>query len=187
MDNAAYYNWPKKRNTGMKVTWRYESGSTVAPRYNFTDDNKQFIRLVNLIHQGFTETDLESLTSNTLVERCGKNRDKDNKQQIEISYDVLDNLGISSQPIYQISDITEDSLILATTYYFRIKFCPDYDKKIQEFYTELLEKYSLESYLKTLMRILYVANDKGRFRIKCLCVSIYLLSILKIENSNNNQ
>ena len=57
-------------------------------------------------------------------------------------------------------EITKDTLERAAAIYFRIVFCPDYDPEIVKFYQDLFENFSLETVLRTLARILYVAREK---------------------------
>ena len=57
-------------------------------------------------------------------------------------------------------EITKDTLERAAAIYFRNVFCPDYDPEIVKFYQDLFENFSLETVLRTLARILYVAREK---------------------------
>ena len=50
---------------------------------------------------------------------------------------------------------------MAVAIYFRIVFCPDYDPEIVKFYQELFENFPLDTILRTLARILYVAREKN--------------------------
>ena len=67
---------------------------------------------------------------------------------------------ISMKAIFK-EEITKETLERATAIYFRIVFCPDYDLEIVKFYQELFENFSLETVLRTLARILYMAREKN--------------------------
>ena len=58
-------------------------------------------------------------------------------------------------------EITKETLERAAAIYFRIVFCPDYDPEIVIFYQDLFENFSLETVLRTLARILYMAREKN--------------------------
>ena len=64
------------------------------------------------------------------------------------------------ESIYR-QEITEETLERAVAIYFRIVFCPDYDPEIVKFYQELFENFPLDTILRTLARILYVAREKN--------------------------
>ena len=66
---------------------------------------------------------------------------------------------ISMEAIYT-KEITKETLERAAAIYFRIVFCPDYDPEIVKFYQDLFENFSLETVLRTLARILFVAREK---------------------------
>ena len=66
----------------------------------------------------------------------------------------------STEAIFK-EEITEETLEKAAAIYFLIVFCPDYDPEIVEFYQELFKNFSLETILRTLARILYVAREKN--------------------------
>lgn len=65
---------------------------------------------------------------------------------------------ITKDPIY-LDEISEETLEIAAKIYFRTIFCPDYDVLTLKFYQELIENFSLETVLKTLARISFVANE----------------------------
>ena len=56
--------------------------------------------------------------------------------------------------------INKETLERATAIDIRLVFCPDYDPEIVKFYQDLFENFSLETILRTLARILYVAREK---------------------------
>ena len=57
-----YYRWTNKRHTGLRVSWHYTPPQEIQPEASFTEDNKHFLRLANLIQlQGGSEGDLEGL------------------------------------------------------------------------------------------------------------------------------
>ena len=59
-----YRSWKNKRQTGMKVSWRYEipPEEAAALDYRFAEENKYFTLLANVIHQqGGLTRDMEDL------------------------------------------------------------------------------------------------------------------------------
>ena len=62
------------------------------------------------------------------------------------------------EPSYK-NEISEETLEEATEIYFRIAFCPDIEQEVVEFYQKLFQYSPPETVLKTLVRILYVANE----------------------------
>ena len=85
-----------------------------------------------------------------------------NEGEVSKTADILTS-GISqnlSMEAVSKEEIIKDTLERAAAIYFRIVFCPDYDPEIVKFYQDLFENFSLETVLRTLARILYVAREK---------------------------
>ena len=72
---------------------------------------------------------------------------------------VIENYGNISMEALFIEEITDESLKTAARHYFRIRFC-DFNTEVVQFYENLFKHFPLESVLKTLARILLVANEK---------------------------
>ena len=72
---------------------------------------------------------------------------------------VIENYGNISMEALFIEEITDESLETAARHYFRIRFC-DFNTEVVQFYENLFKHFPLESVLKTLARILLVANEK---------------------------
>ena len=110
-----YSIWKAKRNTGMKVSWRYEPApaTEVRAEERYVEDNKLFILLANIVHQynGTTE-ELEDL-----VKTISKEKQKEkqtlksevcrNLEDEKITSNTFKN--ISTKPIYN-PEITNESL-----------------------------------------------------------------------------
>ena len=157
-----YERWTNKRHTGLKVSWHYTPPQEVQPDTSFTEDNKHFVRLANLIQlQGGREGDMEGLVDDITREKMKGERC--NVGEVSKTAEILIS-GISqnlSMEAISKEEITKETLERAAAIYFRIVFCPDYDPEIVKFYQELFENLSLETILRTLARILYVAREKN--------------------------
>ena len=66
---------------------------------------------------------------------------------------------ISKEAIYS-QEITDSTLEIAASLYFDIAFCAEHDSLLVTWYQNLLEKFSLETVLKSLARILSVSKEK---------------------------
>ena len=154
-----YRNWKKKRHTGMKVSWRYREPSE--PDYKFSETNKYFTLLANVIHQHDGPTqEVEDLLAEI------REKEKLVKPDCEIGLLTPDSRksidkrfgNISMGAIYK-EEISEENLKIAARIYFEIVFCPDSDLQIVDFYRNLFQNFALETILKTLTRILLEANE----------------------------
>ena len=156
-----YYRWTNKRHTGLKVSWHYTPPQEVQPDTSFTEDNKHFVRLANVIQlQGGREGDMEGLVDDITREKM--KGESCNVGEVSKTAEILIS-GISqniSMEAISKEEITKETLERAAAIYFRIVFCPDYDPEIVKFYQDLFENFSLETVLRTLARILYVAREK---------------------------
>ena len=166
----AYYRWNNKRNTGMNVSWHFEASeeeNEYAEEYeyktnSYEDNNKHFIHLANIIHEQNGVTDeMENLTNAIWL------RKKEEESCVlgvisERSKDILYSMygNVAQQPTYK-DYISEETLGTAAEIYFRIAFCPYYDQEVIEFYQKLFQNSPPETVLKTLIRILFVANEKN--------------------------
>ena len=168
MDNE-YFLWRDHRHTGLRVTWQFTEPDgvqllqEVEQHCRYLQDNTHFTLLANIIHeqQGITG-EMEELLKE-------KSREKQEKyeydQSIGIDYSVgsvgwMENISSSSsEPIYT-EEISKDSLEQAALLYFEIFFHPDYNREIPNFYSWLIHSFSLETVLKDLARILFVAKEK---------------------------
>ena len=138
------------------MSWHYTPAQEVQPDSSFTEDNKHFLRLANVIlHQ----VDMEGFVSDIrrekiMMKRC--NVGEISKTQEKLISGIHEKTGAM-----YMQEITEETLERTAAIYFLIVFCPDYDPEIIQFYQELFENFSLETILRTLARILYVARDKN--------------------------
>ena len=156
--DGEYYRWTNKRHTGLTVSWHYTPAQEVQPDPSFTEDNKHFVRLANVIHlQGVMEGLINDIRREKVKkERCKEGEErKKNKQLIPGIHQ-----NVSTEAIFK-KEITKETLEKAAAVYFRNVFCPDYDPEIVKFYQELFENFSLETILRTLARILYVSREKN--------------------------
>ena len=161
---AYYHVWNDQRNIGMKVSWHYTEGrlGDLKPDYKYREDNKHFIRLANAVHQNvFTEELNELADSIKEVKKV-----EDDCQVGELSSGIEEMItekfgNMSEDSVYK-DNITEESLEAAARIYFGIAFCPDIgaQNETHQFYRDLFTKFSLETVLKTLARILFVAHEK---------------------------
>ena len=162
-----YLTWKNKRHTGMTVSWRYEipPQEEAEPYYRFTEDNKYFALLANIIQEhGGVNQDMEDVLREIREKEKLVNHDKcttgllsNNMKQIikktfrNISYEAA---------VYK-EEISEEDLEIAARVYFEMASCPSIDFQTFDFYQNLFENFPLETVLKTLARILLEANDKS--------------------------
>ena len=154
-----YYSWNPKRNTGMKLSWFYTEPEGLQPEYNYLESNKHFLLMANVIHQvAGAEEDLRKLVNDMIIEKKGKcstgQVSEENSKLLSAKYG-----NITTEAIYK-NEITEETLESTARLYFGVIFCPDSDQGTEEFYESLLEKFPIETIVKTLARILSVANEK---------------------------
>ena len=160
-----YRSWKNKRQTGMKVSWRYEipPEEAAALDYRFAEENKYFTLLANVIHQqGGLTRDMEDLLREI--------REKEKLVKPDCKVGLLSNKSKSSinkkfgnishyAAIYK-DEISEEHLEIAARIYFEIVFCPNLDPETINFYQKLFQRFPLETVLKTFTRILLEANEK---------------------------
>ena len=155
------------RNSGFRVSWHYTPppSADIKPEPRFLEDNKLFIHLANIVHksQGVSE-DLKHVVDDIFT-HCFT-------EQISqtIEKKIMEKFGnISTQPIYA-EEIKEESLEIATSITFGLNFCSsdlesytypyNRDFELKKFYQELFEKFSLETVLKVLARIITYTKEK---------------------------
>ena len=63
-----YNSWANRRNTGMRLSWRYNS-TDIQPQYPFVEDNQQFIQLANIVHLQEDSEALELLANEVATEK----------------------------------------------------------------------------------------------------------------------
>ena len=153
MDDAKYDRWTNKRHTGLKVSWHYTPPQEVQPDTSFTEDNKHFVRLANVIQlQGGREGDMEGLVDDITREKM--KGESCNVGEVSKTAEILIS-GISqniSMEAISTEEITKETLERAAAIYFRIVFCPDYDTEIVKFSQDLFENFRLETVLRTMAR-----------------------------------
>ena len=158
--------WNNRRNVGMNVTWYYTGNISDTenkfPNDNkYLDDNKEFILLANLIHEKgpkIGENLLERSTSNIKNEKCYSKTGKEVKLSDEKSSLLAEYGNVSAKAVYP--DVSDETLAMAAKIYFRLVFCPDKVVVTENFFQNLFENFPVESILKTLARLLYVAREK---------------------------
>ena len=154
----------------MNVSWHfeapeeeYEYAEECEYKTNYHEDNNtHFIHLANIIHEQNGVTDeMESMTHDIWLKKI-EDKNCNTGELSEKFKDLLEEMygNITSEPSYQ-SEISAETLEAAAEIYFRIVFCPDDDQEVIEFYQKLFQYSPPETVLKTLVRILYVANEKN--------------------------
>ena len=147
-------NWVTNRNSGFRISWHYKLSPTadIKPNPKFVEDNKLFILLANIIHEGQGVSEalkhvVDDIFTHCLTEQISQ----------KIEQKIKEKFGnISTQPIYA-DEITEESLEIANSITFGIYFCSsdlesyNRDFELKKFYQELFEKFSLETVLKVLL------------------------------------
>ena len=174
MENE-YTSWPKKRNTGLKISWHYTPtpGQSVQPASKHLENNKYFTQIANVIHENHgipddMETFLKNLRTNKLVNESyvGCTADgNSNNSQVNLNLLSKQYNKISMKAIHK-NKITEETLEIAAGLYFSVVFCLDY-KSWQEgsrtisFYKKPFfhPSFSAESIFKNLARILYLTKE----------------------------
>ena len=163
---AYYHLWTDQRNIGMKVSWHYTEGrqGNLQPDYKFKEHNKHFIRLANVVHQNLFNSELHELRKSIKEEKKVEADCSVGELGSNIESLIIDKFGNISQDSVYKDNITEESLERAARIYFASAFCPDIEaeNETHTYYRDLFvnEMFSLETVLKTLARILFVANEK---------------------------
>ena len=165
--DEAYYRWNNKRNTGMNVSWHFEASEEEyenTEEYEYENkyeyNNQYFIKLANIIHEQNGVTDEMKAMTDTIW--LGKIEEETctvgdiYERSKDILYSKYEKVPV--EPSYK-NEISEETLEEATEIYFRIAFCPDIEQEVVEFYQKLFQYSPPETVLKTLVRILYVANE----------------------------
>ena len=126
------------------------------------EDNKLFILLANILHEGQGVSEALKHVVDDIFTHC--TTEQVSKREIE--QNIKEKFGnISTQPIYA-DEIKEESLEIATSITFGIYFCSsdlesyNRDFELKKFYQELFEKFSLETVLKVLARIITYTKEK---------------------------
>ena len=130
------------------------------PDYKFSETNKYFTLLANVIHQhGGPTQEVEDLLAEIREKEKLVKPDCDVGLLTPESRKSIDKRfgNISMAAIYK-EEISEENLKIAARIYFEIVFCPDSDLQIVDFYRNLFQNFALETILKTLTRILLEAN-----------------------------
>ena len=136
---------------GLNVSWHYTPPPEDVPAdYRFAWDNRGFTKLANIVHM---------YGGNQLEEQITNIRREKDCDLGSIIDSVIENYGNISMEALFIEEITDESLETAARHYFRIRFC-DFNTEVVQFYENLFKQFPLESVLKTLARILLVANEK---------------------------
>ena len=145
--------WKKRRNTGMKVSWYYtekncdtETDIKYLNDNIYKDDNKEFTRLANFIHEKGLR-----FGENLLIE-LSKSEKESQKESNFAEYNF------STEAVN--NNVSDETLELAAKIYFSLVFSPDNRDSTVEFYQNLFENFPVESILKTLARLVYVARNK---------------------------
>ena len=132
------------------------------PDYKFSETNKYFTLLANVIHQhGGPTQEVEDLLAEIREKEKLVKPDCDVGLLTPESRKSIDKRfeNISMAAIYK-EEISEETLEIAARIYFEIVFCPDVDLQIVQFYRNLFQNFAMETILKTLTRILLEAKEK---------------------------
>ena len=144
------------RNSGFRISWHYKPPPSpdIEPEPRFVEDNKLFIHLANIVHEGQgVSEDLKHVVDD-IFNHCTTEQIS---QKIELK--MMEKFGnISTEPIYA-DDITEESLEIANSITFGIYFCSS-EVELLKFYQELFGRFSFETVLKVLARIISVTKEK---------------------------
>ena len=124
------------------------------------EDNKLFILLANILHEGQgVSEDLKNVVDNIFTHCANDQIIQKIEQKIMVKFE-----NISTQPIYA-DEITDESLEIANSITFGIDFCSSdasfkYEPVLLKFYQELFGNSSLETVLKILARIITLTKEK---------------------------
>ena len=168
MTEEYYKAWSKRRTTGLRVSWQYTENSELDPNIlgDHIGENREFVKIVNIIYQEERERLSDQFNSEYLTElKTEVKREKSREQQCTVGevspamdsliaarYQYNDLVNIYYNPEHH--DVTEKILEMAADLYFSMVFCPD------RFYQDLLDHFPLETVLRSLARILLVASEK---------------------------
>ena len=156
-----YSGWSTRRHTGLHISWHYSPVPQLEPARAFHYDNQWFTLLANVIHQesGLSQ-DLEEVLADNNRQKVMEAECRAGKVSSTVTKILEEKFeNISSSPIHE-EEISGETLEIATQIYLGLTFCPSVQDVVQ-FYRDLtLGTVPLETVLKTLARILYVANGR---------------------------
>ena len=126
------HDWKSKRNTGMRLSWSYDTETE--PEYKYREDNKHFIKLANLLHSSQNKAEIWEkmlkkrflfLTSIVEEEKCiGENLN--NKKSLELIQEFFSSFSwVSQEPIYE-NKISTEILAEAQKMFYHLTRCPNY-------------------------------------------------------------
>ena len=173
MEATEFYDWEDKRHTGMNLTWRYYSHNNLRKAqyytaensradYRFAGNNRQFIKLANILHQqGVTQQLEDSLASNRIMKKWRYTYEDPIISGFCFDESFQNFLNTTSDDNEEIS---EDTLKTAVNIYFTFGFCPDHDLAAMQFYVNIFSNSEAppETILQTLARYSFAAKEKNQ-------------------------
>ena len=165
-----YKKWKTRRNTGMRVSWRYTSPAE--PENKAKTANRLYIKLANALHQTeYSRQELSAMARSARLQylsglifsmqlKC--NGGKYSPRLEEKLYDQLGN--VSSDEIFR-HEVSQDTLEEAADIYIYLVHCPDNYHPIMSlkgFYSRVIEKSSLRTLLIVLARMIFTARSSEK-------------------------
>ena len=191
MTREDLFRWKSKRNTGVEVSWYYDTESS--PEYKYREKNAHFIRLANILHNntghtGVHRTIVEKLWAELgwarydyLTQLSGQeNCAGDNLMNYHQKIKLIDRLfqrfpnQTSSKPIYE-NEISSETLAQAQKIFYSLTRCPytyEAAEELQLFFYKL-KKFSFRTILVTLIRL--INTSKKNNKINEMLAARYLL------------
>ena len=164
ISEAAVQTIKREKIPGIRISWQWNNTSNINPDRNFLNENRNFIKIANIVHQIHPDThqlwQFFKERRNQLVElsSCANNMYKFSiivENQIEkiigdfVSYNSSNN----STPV---SELSEAELRTASDLYLYLIYCPtwtDRSKQLIELYSELFQNYDARSIILTVAKI----------------------------------
>ena len=174
MNDESWRLWRTKRNTGMRLSWSYDDPD-LEPDYKYRDENKDFIKLANILHSQNNKKQLwreiktqrnNELDNITEGQNCaGDNLLNDQLKQALIA-SLFSSVGadVPDSPDYA-ETISAETLAEAQKMFYYLTRCPNFYKTgyhLKHFFFNLINYYPMKTVLLTLTRLMVTALEKGR-------------------------
>ena len=165
----------------MKVTWHYVPTPSTQPDFRFAEENRDFRHFANVIHEKGV-TAIEPWFSYARIRMVETGWECNNDDGVNMAKEKLNEVygDISSTAVYK-EEITEKTLELSAYNYHAVFFCPVVQKQMIEFYQNLFENFSLETVLKTLVRIMSFAIERNSIQNYNAAKELFNITSVKLN------
>ena len=172
MSREDLFRWKSKRNTGLKVTWYYDTESS--PEYKYRAKNTHFTRLANIIHNNsdyrkriWSEIGwarYNYFSNLTGEENCIGENMANYQQKIKLIQRIFSFFPeTSNEPIFE-KEISSETLETAQKMFYSLTRCPHHYEAAREltlfFYR--LNKFSFKTIFVTLVRMIVTSKKNNK-------------------------